>query len=96
MKRDEVLCILKAHQADLKPCAVKSLAIFGSVARDEARSDSDVDILAEFDKPIGLFEFVRFKNYLEQVLGQSVDLATPDALKARMREQILREAIRAT
>jgi len=57
--------------------------------------ESDVDILVEFAKPIGLFEFVRLKIYLEKLLQRKVDLVTPDALKERMREQILKEAIRA-
>jgi len=51
--------------------------------------------LVEFAKPIGLFEFVRLKIYLEKLLQRKVDLVTPDALKERMREQILKEAIRA-
>ena len=48
MQRDQVLSILNAHQADLQSLGVKSLEIFGSVARDEARPDSDVDCLVEF------------------------------------------------
>jgi len=95
MRRDEALAILKSHKQELIKFDVKSLAIFGSVARDEAGPESDVDILVEFAKPIGLFEFVRLKIYLEKLLQRKVDLVTPDALKERMREQILKEAIRA-
>ena len=95
MRRDEALAILKSHKQELIKFDVKSLAIFGSVARDEAGPESDVDILVEFAKPIGLFEFVRLKIYLENLLQRKVDLVTPDALKERMREQILKEAIRA-
>jgi hypothetical protein len=51
MKREEVLQILAANQERLKALGVKSLDLFGSVARDEARSDSDVDFLVEFTKP---------------------------------------------
>ena len=93
MRRDEALAILKSHKQELIKFDVKSLAIFGSVARDEAGPESDVDILVEFAKPIGLFEFVRLKIYLEKLLQRKVDLVTPDALKERMREQILKEAI---
>jgi predicted nucleotidyltransferase len=50
MRRDEALAILTAHQEELKEYGVKSLAIFGSVARDEARPDSDVDLLVEFSQ----------------------------------------------
>ena len=48
--------------------------VFGSVVRDEARTDSDVDLLVEFDCPVGLFTFVRLKRYLEEILESSVDL----------------------
>lgn len=95
MRRDEALQILKSHKQELIKFDVKSLAIFGSVARDEAGPESDVDILVEFAKPVGLFEFVRLKTYLEKLLQHKVDLVTPDALKDRLREQILKEAIRA-
>jgi predicted nucleotidyltransferase len=95
MKRDEILHLLAAHQQELTRFAVKSLAIFGSVARDEAWPDSDVDILVEFNKPVGLFEFVRLKDYLETLLDCPVDLVTPDALKEQLRERILKEAVHA-
>ncbi len=54
MKRDEVLAILAVHREQLQELGVKSLELFGSVARDEARPDSDVDFLVEFDRPGGL------------------------------------------
>ena len=50
MKRDEVLAILAAHREPLQRLGVKSLTLFGSVARDEARPDSDVDLLVEFNQ----------------------------------------------
>jgi uncharacterized protein len=95
MRRGEILQLLKAHRQELARFAVKSLTIFGSVARDEARPDSDVDILVEFAEPVGLFEFVRLKNYLETLLDRPVDLVTPDALKEQLRERILKEAVHA-
>ena len=95
MRRDEALRILAAHKQELKQHHVHSLSIFGSVARDEAGPDSDVDTLVEFDKPVGLFAFLALKEYLEQILGRPVDLATHEALHHRLRDQILREAIRA-
>lgn len=63
------------------------------VLRDEAEPASDVDILVEFGEPVGLFEFVALKNYLEEILGSTVDLVTEDALKRQLRERILEEAI---
>jgi uncharacterized protein len=94
MKRDEVLAIVKAHQVKLQELGVKSLDLFGSVARDEARPDSDVDFLVEFSKPIGLFGFSRIRLYLEDILGCRVDLGTPDALREHLREPVLEDAIR--
>ena len=73
---------------------VQTLALFGSVARDEARPDSDVDLLIEFSRPVGLFTFVQVKDYLEQVLGRRVDLVTPAGLKRQLRDRILEEAVR--
>ncbi|WP_322096599.1 MULTISPECIES: nucleotidyltransferase family protein [Planktothricoides] len=73
---------------------VKSLALFGSVARDEAKPDSDVDFLVEFDdRPIGLFDVSRVRLYLEDVLGCSVDMGSPDSLKPYLRDRVLKEAI---
>ena len=72
---------------------VRSLALFGSALRADFRADSDVDLLVEFQRPVGLFEFVDVKQYLESVLGCRVDLGTPDSLKPRLRESVIAEAI---
>ncbi len=95
MNLQETQRILSKHRADIAAFGVHSLAIFGSVARGEAGPNSDIDILVEFAVPVGLFEFVRLKAYLESLLGRRVDLVTPDALKPPLREQILKEAVRA-
>ncbi len=96
MKRDEALRLLHEHQAELAKYHVKSLAVFGSVARDEAQPDSDVDVLVEFDQPVGMFHFIRLKRQLELLLETSVDLATPDAIRESMRSQIFSEAVYAS
>ena len=96
MKREEALRLLREHQAELAKSHVKSLAVFGSVARDEAQQDSDVDVLVEFSEPVGMFHFMGMKRQLELLLGTSVDLATPDVIRESMREQIFREAIYAS
>lgn len=95
MKRDDVLRILAANREKLGRISVKSIAVFGSVARDEAVPGSDIDLLVAYSEPVGLFDFIRLKNHLENLLLAPVDLVTPDALKDRIREKILREAIRA-
>jgi predicted nucleotidyltransferase len=85
--------LLKHHQADLRQHGVKSLAVFGSVARGEATSSSDMDVLLEFDRPVGLFEFIRLKYFLETLVSCSVDLVTPDAVRPSMRANILSESV---
>jgi uncharacterized protein len=95
MKRDEVLAILAAHQETLQTLGVKSLNLFGSVARDEARPDSDVDFLVEFNQPGGLFQLLQVQYYLEDILGCSVDLGTEDALREHLRKPVLKDVIRA-
>jgi hypothetical protein len=95
MKRDEIFAQLRGYRAELEEYGVSSLAIFGSVARNEETDQSDVDILVEFDRPVGLFEFVRVKNHLEKILHRPVDLVTPEGLKKQLKERILKEAIHA-
>ena len=97
MTRDEVLSTLAENREALAPFGVKSLAVFGSVARNEATAASDVDLLVEFDRPVGLFDFVRLQHRLEEILGvPKVDLVTPAGLREPMREQILKEAVRSS
>jgi len=95
MNREEVLAIITAHQEELTRLGVKSLNLFGSVARNEARPDSDVDFLVEFTQPGGFFQLWRVQHYLEDILGCSVDLGTEKALKEHLRQPVLKEAIRA-
>ena len=89
-----MLAIVKAHQAKLQELGVKSLDVFGSVARDEARPDSDVDFLVEFSRPVVFFYFFRIQHYLEDILGRDIDLGTQDALREHLREPVLKDAIR--
>jgi hypothetical protein len=84
--------ILRLHQAELRASGVKSLRLFGSIVRGQAGPESDVDILVEFARPIGLLAFIRLKQRLSDLLGRPVDLVTPEALKSPLREGILNEA----
>lgn len=93
MRRGEALAILAAHQEQLKRFGVKSLALFGSVARNEAKPDSDVDLLVDFFQPVDLLEFVRLQQYLEEMLGKPVDLGTLDCLKPQLREQVFKDIV---
>lgn len=93
MQREEVLRILGQNQQVLKDFGVKSLAIFGSVARDEATPDSDVDILVEFDVPVTFDLYMDVKFYLEDRLGTRVDLVSGLMLKPLIRSTVEQEAI---
>ena len=93
--RDQILEALAAQRPLFERFGVKSVALFGSLARDEATDDSDIDLLVEFSKPVGLLQFAALRRLLGEVLGRPVDLVTRNALKPQLREQILREAIRA-
>lgn len=96
MEREKVLLLLKRRKRRLKKFGVRSISLFGSVAHNRARKHSDVDLLVEFERPVGLFEFARLKLYLEELLDRQVDLVTPEALRKELREGILQEAIRAS
>lgn len=93
MQRDDALQVLRAHHQELERFGVRSIAIFGSVARNEARPDSDVDVLVEFVAPVGFFELVRLERHLADLFGRRVDLTTPGGLKRQLRDRILREAV---
>lgn len=95
MKRDEVLRLLAKHRVELDERGVRSLKLFGSVARDEAGPDSDVDLLVEFSKPVGLFELVDIQEYMQDLLGCPVDLATAEGLKPRVRDTVMKELVTA-
>ena len=71
---------------------VRSLAVFGSVARDEARPDSDVDLIIEVEPPMGLLGLLRIQHHLEELLGTKVDLVTREGLHPALRQRILSEA----
>lgn len=68
---------------------MNNLALFVSVARDEANPKSDIDILVEFDRLTGLFGWIELKLHLEDLLGRKVDSGTPDSLKEQIRDYIL-------
>ncbi len=97
MNIESTLAKLSSNQHLLHKFHVQEIRIFGSIARGEADSGSDVDLLVEFEPSahIGLFEFSRLRHELSKLLGCDVDLATPDALHKEMRDEILKEAIRA-
>jgi len=88
---------LKSHREQILAAARRNGAYdvrtFGSVARGNARPDSDVDVLVEFAHPVGLFEFIGLQQCLESLLGRKVDLGTPRSLKPRIKDCVLQEAV---
>jgi predicted nucleotidyltransferase len=96
MRRDEVIRILQQHRDELvDKFGVKSLALFGSVARDDAHDASDVDLLIEFDdRPVGYFHVGRTYEYLRKLLGvRRLDLVLRRALLKELKQSILKDAI---
>ncbi len=95
MTRQEVLDLLAEHQAQLRRrFGVRKIAPFGSYARDEARPDSDVDLLVEFEGAATFLGFMGLIEYLEALFGTRVDVVTPGKLKPRARPYVERELIR--
>lgn len=93
MRRNDVLALVQAHRNSLIQLGVESLDLFGSVARDEASPDSDVDFLVTFAQPSGLFQLLRVKHYLEDILGRPIDLGMRTALREHLREPVLKDLI---
>lgn len=80
---EEIKQILSAHKMALhERFHVRSLGIFGSIVRGDQLAESDVDILVEFDVPVG-WEVVDLHQYLQDILGMKVDLVTKRALMAK-------------
>lgn len=92
---NDAIELISVHLGDLRNMCVKSLSIFGSLARGEFGPGSDIDLLVEFSEPVGFFRLIELKQYLERLFERDVDLATPDALRPEIKDQILKEAIRA-
>ena len=89
--------LLEAAAPVLKALAAEHgysrLAVFGSVARHEARKDSDIDLLVEAPEGASSFDFVRFKQLVERVLGREVDVVSYGGLKASIDDDVRRDAM---
>jgi hypothetical protein len=93
MRRDEVLRLLSEHRAELEGMGVTSLALFGSVARDEAGPESDVDVLVEIQRPMGLFGFAAIHLRLEEIFGCRVDLVTEEGMRPHYYQRIVGDLV---
>ncbi len=96
MHLDDILTIIAANEDELRRRHVATLSVFGSVARDEARPDSDVDLMVEFDgSPVSLFDLGGLQVFLSEILGVEVDLVMKSSVIAELRDRIYSEAVRA-
>lgn len=91
MKCEEFFAPIAAHRPELVRAGVRRLGVFGSVARNEAGPESDVDIIVEFGDVPDLFEFAALRERLVEILGRPVDLTTPQALRQHLRSRVLDE-----
>ena len=88
----EIKQIISAHKRQLaNDYHVSAIGMFGSYVSGLSSENSDIDILVEFEKPVGFVKFIRLENYLSDLIGVKVDLVTKKALKPYMGQNILRE-----
>jgi hypothetical protein len=92
--RQEILERLRRLSTELREMGVERLGLFGSFSRDEARADSDVDILVEFEPEarVGLIRLAGMELDLGELLGRKVDMRTPQDLSRHFRDEVLRQA----
>ena len=93
MKREEVLSILKSKREELQRMGVRSLDLFGSLARNEAGPESDIDLLVEIERPMGLFGLLRIQHFIEQLLGAHVDLVIKESVLEELKDDILEDTV---
>lgn len=96
LRRDAALALLREHAPEIeRRTGIRPVALFGSVARDEARVDSDVDVLVEYvRRPVGWTEMSRAMDYLEVLFEARVDMMSWDDLKPRVRPHVEPELVR--
>ena len=91
---EEITATIEALKPQIKErFKVKTIGVFGSYVHGEQNAKSDVDVLVEFEEPIGLFEFMDLEFSLTDALGVKVDLVSKKALKPNIGKRILEEVI---
>ena len=91
-ERERVMSTLSAQRTDLLRFGVRRLGVFGSVARDETSTGSDVDLLVEFGEGQETFDnFMGLALHLEALLGRKIDLATPEMIRPEIRLSVERD-----
>lgn len=90
----EIRKVITEHKEALKNSfSVKDIGIFGSFVRGEEQHKSDIDILVDFEEPVGFFEFMDLQEFLEKILSSKVDLVSRKALKPHIGQRILEEVL---
>ncbi len=92
--RDEVLKVLQEHRDKVRGYGVRRLGLFGSCARGEATETIDLDFVVKFERK-SFDAYMDLKTFLEELFGCRVDLVVAEAIKPRLRETILKEAVHA-
>lgn len=97
MTRDAALAILQAHQAELQRRGVNHAALFGSVARDQAKPDSDLDVMIDIDTSIvqDVYDYAGIIGFISDLFPMKVDVANRELLKPYVRPSAERDAVRA-
>lgn len=93
MNKENLIKLLKQNLTVIKSYGVTSLALFGSFARDEAKSSSDLDLLVEFEGVVTFDNYMELKFFLEDSLRLSVDLVSRKMLKPQLLKSVEKEAI---
>ena len=90
MKRDQVITLLKQHEPEFRDAGVGALFLFGSVALDQTRNGSDIDVFFDLARPQGftLFNLVALQERMQEILGAKVDLMTRKGIHPRRRPRI--------
>jgi predicted nucleotidyltransferase len=94
MSRDDILTLLRAHRQEIENLGIRSLRLFGSTARGEATSESDIDLLVDFSTVPTFSDYMKLRIFLEDLLGKKVDLVTETGLRPRVRPFVEKDAIR--
>ncbi len=95
LHRDSIVAILREQMVRSR-FGIQSLSLFGSVARNEATQESDLDFIVNFDGAVTFDRYMDLKIFLEDLFGKKIDLAIEDTLKPQIRQKILEEAIDVT
>ena len=94
MTKRELEKKLAAYRNEPRKMGIVSLAVFGSVARNESTPQSDIDLLIDFDRDVGLFHLFEIQHRLEEIIGvPKIDLIQTGAIHPALRKQILSEAV---